>query len=151
ASTDGTAWWAASSVATEALWCVDSDCAGGMWVAVGDGGTILTSTTGTTWTLRSGVSQDLRVVAYGGGSIVGHRIAPALDLTPVRVVGSSQVTWEAVQPLRAYEWRFVTSTGSNNAPSGNTYGMKFRLNKPVKLSRVGLEKGSGTDTFHIRI
>src|SRR5690606_18358133 len=41
----------------------------------------------------------------------GYRIAPALDLTPVRVVGSSQVSWEAVHP-RAYEWQFVVSSDS---------------------------------------
>jgi len=40
----------------------------GMWVAVGNSGTILTSPNGVTWTSRtSGVSGALNGVAYGGG------------------------------------------------------------------------------------
>ena len=41
---------------------------GGMWVVVGDDGTILTSSDGITWTSRtSGTTECLYGVAYGGG------------------------------------------------------------------------------------
>ncbi|MDO8541072.1 MAG: hypothetical protein Q7S40_11600 [Opitutaceae bacterium] len=51
------------------LWAIASGPAG--LVTVGDGGTILTSTNGTTWTRRnSGVTDWLVGVAYGGGRYV---------------------------------------------------------------------------------
>ncbi len=57
-------WTSRTSGTTQNLW---GFAYGGMWVAVGDGGTILTSTNGITWTSRaSGVSQNLWGVAYGG-------------------------------------------------------------------------------------
>src|SRR5690606_36243121 len=41
---------------------------GGLYVATGASGTILTSSDGVTWTSRSsGASQNLRGIAYGGG------------------------------------------------------------------------------------
>ena len=48
---------------------------GGMWVVVGDGSTIRTSTNGITWTSRtSGTTEYLYGVAYGGGMwvVVGN-------------------------------------------------------------------------------
>src|SRR5690606_10948831 len=103
---------------------------------------------------EQGTLVGTKATAYGleldTGNLDGYRIAPALDLTPVRVVGSSQVSWQAVQP-RAYAWEFLVSSSDILVLSGSTCGMKFRLNKRVRLSKVGLEKGTGTDTFHIRI
>jgi hypothetical protein len=59
-------WTSCSSGTTENLLAVAYG--GGMWVAVGNSGTILTSPNGTTWTSRSsGTTQNLRGIAYDGG------------------------------------------------------------------------------------
>src|SRR5690606_32273764 len=59
-------WTNRSSGTSRALYGVAYG--GGMWVAVGDNGTILTSADGATWTSRtSGTTQILNGVAYGGG------------------------------------------------------------------------------------
>src|SRR5690606_20008532 len=56
---------------------------GGMWVVVGDGGTILTSTNDTTWTSRtSGTTQHLRGVAYGDGLYVAVGLSGTILTSP---------------------------------------------------------------------
>jgi hypothetical protein len=63
------------------------------WVAVGDRGSILTSTDGETWlTSESGVVQDLKDIVFGDGQfvVVGNR----LD-TSVALVSSDGVEWTA--------------------------------------------------------
>src|SRR5690606_11751751 len=53
---------------------------------------------GVTWTARSsGLTLGLWGIAYGGG-IVGYRIAPALDLSPVRTAAAPAFSWTATTP-----------------------------------------------------
>ena len=79
-------WTSRSSGTTEHLY--DVVYGGGLWVVVGNGGTILTSTDGITWTSRSsGVSQNLRNVAYGGGMWV------AVGFSGTILTSTNGITW----------------------------------------------------------
>ena len=58
-------WPSRASGTTHHLWGIAYG--GGMWVAVGLSGTILTSTNGTSWTSRTSGTSYLWGIAYGGG------------------------------------------------------------------------------------
>ena len=67
---------------------------GGVYVAVGDAGTIQRSTNGTTWTLvTSGTVNDLEGVAYGGGQFVAVGRDPAGSGNGTVLTSPDGTTW----------------------------------------------------------
>src|SRR6185436_3746903 len=65
---------------------------GGMFVAVGEAGTVLSSPDGTNWSYRSSSpSPELNGVTYGNGQFVAVGHAPSQSLI---MISSNGVTWE---------------------------------------------------------
>ena len=68
-SSDGIEWISGNPVTANYLWAVTYG--GGLFIGVGENGTILTSSDGTTWMKReSGITESLYGVTYGDNSFV---------------------------------------------------------------------------------
>jgi len=112
---------------------------GGLFVAVGDSGTIATSPDGRTWTLRnSGVSNKLHCVCYGNGAFVagGDRIRNGFDFNN-KIVSSDGIHWNLV-PAEQYAadvWSiafgsgmFVAVSNYEGSGAGETYSSVDGIN-----------------------
>ncbi len=87
--------------------------ANGLFVAVGDNGTILTSPDGDVWTARpSGTTDRLLAIAFGNGRFVATRVNPNSP---------------AITSPDAINWTPVSLTDSNGSPAGSgvTRGIAF--------------------------
>ena len=86
----------------------------GVWVAVGDAGTIITSPDGQTWTPRaSGTGNSLRAVTFGGGRFVGTRN----NLQSPALTSTDGINWSPI--ALTYP---DGSTGSSSAWNAIAYG-----------------------------
>ncbi len=87
---------------------------GGLFVAVGDSGTVLTSSNGITWTPRAvGITNSLRGVTYGHGQFVSVGAAGTIITSTDGAVWSLQSS-DTLNQLNA-----VTSTDSEFVAAGN--------------------------------
>ena len=106
-SSNGVAWGSAKSGVTTNLNA--ALFADGKWVAVGDGGTITTSTNGTDWSVTKTGGQRLAAITWGKGSflavggqenIVGDRYVSfvstnGFDWTSVNIPNASGTPWRS--------------------------------------------------------
>ena len=109
----------------------------GTWVAVGDGGTILSSTNGTTWTqVTSGTTLNLFTIDYspkwntiniGGQGIILHSSASSLSFSTV----------VSLSPTETMDLTRLTWFGSNESVANNTVG-------PVSQQILNSQVFSGT-------
>jgi hypothetical protein len=108
----GSSWTARVSGTTATLAAVDTGV-GGLLAAVGAGGTLITSTNGTSWTTRStGTSQDLHFVRWGGGRFVAVGDAGTI-LTSATGTAWTLQNSGTTAALHAVEW-----TGSQYVAAG---------------------------------
>lgn len=137
-----TTWTARASNSPESLRGVAFG--GGLFVAVGDAGMIITSPDAVTWTpVTSGTGNDLRAIAYGPGGFVATKINISLPY----LTSSNGITWTArgaVFPdsspafTNAYDCiassgsRFVACGPNLNNVTTSTDGVNFRV--PVDAS-----------------
>jgi len=114
----------------------------GLFVAVGEGGTILTSRDGVTWTQRtSGTSNDLYSVTYGNGLFVAVGAKGTILTSPdgvswtARASGTDEWLWGV-----AYGNSTFVAVGGGGAiltsPDGVTWTQRTSLEKSDLLSVV---------------
>lgn len=133
-----------------------------LFVAVGSGGLIATSVDGVTWTQRtSGVSVDLKAVAFGNGFFVAVGLQTANNLTIL--YSADGITWNQVsavningnvainQPL--YGVAYGTTDGTNYAfvaVGGNgtiIYVLGATFPSPGSGAWLNRSAAIGTDSF----
>lgn len=141
-STNGLTWANIFTPVTNTLRSVAAQSTSGRWVAVGDGGRIVTSDDGgLSWTLRvSGTTRNLYAVHWTGGNFVASgdantflRSADGISWTTVGVAGN---------PVR-YEW--IAQNPGNGlviaAPSGSA-AVKVTTNHGVSWSDLSPSPGN---------
>ena len=130
--------------------------AGGVYVAVGDNGTIRRSTNGTAWTLiTSGTTSTLNSVAYGGGRFVTVGYASAGSGTPIVLTSPDGITWtnttsgsglDTWQDLRYISWandRFIASGWYSKLRQSTDLGDNFLTSRTSTENTPGLAYGNG--------
>ena len=128
----------------------------GVYVAVGDLGTIRRSTDGSTWTLvSSGTTNRLTSVSYGGGKfvIVGYDLANAVSSTVL--TSADGITWTNTsadaglaswQDFRHIQWlgdRFITSGWYSKLRYSTDLGATFATTRTTTEEMPGLAYGNG--------
>lgn len=129
---------------------------GGVYVAVGDAGTIRRSTNGTTWTLvTSGTVNDLEGVAYGGGKFVAVGRDPAGSGNGTVLTSPDGTTWTNTSAgaglaswhdLRSVIWagdRFLSSGWYSKLRHSLDLGATFTTTRTRTEDTPGLAYGSG--------
>jgi len=109
-STDGVSWTRVYHTDTEGeLYAVT--WTGSMFVAVGKGGRIVYSTTGTSWTVAtSGTTKDLYSVAYGNGKyIAGGDKGAAENYKGILLSSTDASVWTTVSPVTDSEINWVSA------------------------------------------
>ncbi len=129
---------------------------GGVYIAVGENGTIRRSTNGTTWNLvTSGTTRALNSVAYGGGKFVvmGHLLNTTGS--PIVLTSPDGLTWtdttagsgvESWQDLRNVIWtndRFIASGWYGKVRCSLDLGTTFSTTRTTSDDTPGLAYGNG--------
>jgi hypothetical protein len=103
-------------------------------VVVGAGGTILTSTSGTTWTARSsGTDVDLADVVFSGEQFVA--VGGAWSSDAVTLTSVDGVSWAAIESPPAYSFHTVAIAGGTVLAAAVTPSKQL----PMALDNVVLE------------
>jgi len=130
---------------------------GGVYVAVGENGTIQRSTNGTTWTsVTSGTTKNLQGIAYGGGKFIATGYTSGSG-NAVILTSPDGTTWTdttagsvftniAFQDLRHLLWtgdRFVASGWNGGLRYSLDLGSSFINTTTTTMGLPGLAYGNG--------
>ncbi|MEO7097896.1 MAG: PKD domain-containing protein [Luteolibacter sp.] len=129
---------------------------GGIYVAVGDNGTIRRSTDGFTWSLvTSGTTNALTTVAYGGGKFVASGHAQGTSGTATILTSTDGNTWTNTssgagvaswQDLRNVVWandRFIASGWYGKVRYSTNLGASFSTTRTANDDTPALAYGNG--------
>jgi hypothetical protein len=131
-SLDATTWTRQVSGVTVTLSSVAASRS--LLVAVGDAGTILTSTRGTTWTARSsGTDVDLAHVVFNGEKFVA--VGGAWSDQAVTLTSADGVSWAPLEAPPAYSFHAVAVAGGTVFAAAVTPSTKV----PMDLDHSVLE------------
>lgn len=149
-STDNGATWALTTTGVGTIVWNGVTFGGGLFVAVGDSGgtsTVMTSVTGTTWTVRTALSGTWNEVTYADGLFVavGSFGANRAMTSP------DGITW-TVRTIGASTWRSVTGEGGlfvavggggaiATSPTGVTWTSRTKCGTASALSSVTFGDG----------
>ena len=128
----------------------------GVYVAVGNIGTIRRSTDGVTWTeVSSGTRNPLSSVAYGGGKFVAVGYSPLGSGDPTVLTSTDGTTWTntssgsglaAWQDFRHLQWagdRFLASGWYSKLRNSTDSGATFTTSRTTTEEMPGLAYGNG--------
>ena len=128
----------------------------GIYVAVGNIGTIRRSTDGVTWTsVSSGTTNPLSSVSYGGGKFVAVGYSPLGSGDPTVLTSADGVTWTNTsagaglaswQDLRYIQWagnRFLASGWYAKLRHSTDYGGTFTTTRTTNEEMPGMAYGNG--------